>query len=88
MPDDVEEAEGTLMSSGLIAGGALVGVLGAFLHFVPGMMFDDEETGLPMAIAIGYKYLQFLWNADWISVLAFGILGYFLLRGAAPRKAT
>ena len=37
VPDDVEEAEGTLMSSGLIAGGAFVGVLGAFLHFVPGM---------------------------------------------------
>jgi len=88
VPDDVEEAEGTLMSSGLIAGGALVGVLGAFLHFVPGMMFDDENTGLPMAIAVGYKYLQFLWNADWLSVLAFGLLGYFLLRGAAPRKTT
>lgn len=88
VPDDVEEAEGTLMSSGLIAGGALVGVLGAFLHFVPGMMFDDEDTGLPMAIAIGYKSMRFLWDHDLISVLAFAILGYFLLRGAAPRKTT
>ncbi len=85
-PDDVEEAEGTLMSSGLIAGGALVGVLGAFLHFVPAMQFDDDVTGLPMALAIGYKYLRFLWNADWIAVIAFACLGYFLLRGAAPRK--
>jgi len=87
-PDDVEEAEGTLMSSGLIAGGALVGVLGAFLHFVPAMQFDDEETGLPMALAIGYKYLRFLWNADWVAVIAFACLGYFLLRGAAPRKTS
>lgn len=88
VPDDVEEAEGTLMSSGLIAGGALVGVLGAFLHFVPWMAFDDDNTALPMAIAIGYKYMRFLWDQDLISVLAFGILGYFLLRGAAPRKTT
>lgn len=87
-PDDVEEAEGTLMSSGLIAGGALVGVLGAFLHFVPAMQFDDEETGLPMALAIGYKYLRFFWNADWVAVIAFACLGYFLLRGAAPRKTS
>jgi putative OPT family oligopeptide transporter len=87
VPDDVEEAEGTLMSSGLIAGGALVGVLGAFLHFVPGMQFDDDNTGLPMAIAIGYKFLRFLWDMDLVAVLAFGFLGYFLFRGAAPRKA-
>jgi putative OPT family oligopeptide transporter len=86
VPDDVEEAEGTLMSSGLIAGGALIGVLGAFLHFVPGMNFDDDVTGLPMAIAIGYKFLRFLYDADWFSLLMFGILGYLLLRGAASRK--
>ena len=87
-PDDVEEAEGTLMSSGLIAGGALVGVLGAFLHFVPAMMFDDDNTGLPMAIAFGYKYLRFLWDMDLVAVIAFAFLGFLLFRGAAPRKTT
>jgi hypothetical protein len=85
IPDNVEEAEGTLMSSGLIAGGALIGVLGAFLHFVESMKFDDEDTGLPMAIAVGYKYLHFLWQ-DWIAVIMFGVLGYLLFRNAAPRR--
>jgi hypothetical protein len=85
-PDDVEEAEGTLMSSGLIAGGALVGVLVAFLHFAPGMQFDDDVTGLPMTLAIGYKYLRAIYDMDLVAVAAFALLGYFLFRGAAPRK--
>jgi putative OPT family oligopeptide transporter len=87
-PDDVEEAEGTLMSSGLIAGGALVGVLVAFLHFAPGMQFDDDNTGLPMTLAIGYKYLRAIYDMDLVAVAAFALLGYFLFRGAAPRKGS
>jgi OPT oligopeptide transporter protein len=83
-PDDVEETEGTLMSSGLIAGGALIGVLGAFLHFV--MPFDDDDTGLPLGIAFGYKTLRFLWDQDIISILMFAVLGYFLYRGASDLR--
>ncbi len=84
-PDDPEESEGTLMSSGLIAGGALIGVLGAFLHFVT--TFDDDDTGLPLNLAFAYKAFRFLWDTDVLSVILFGVLGYFLLRGAAQRKA-
>ncbi|MBP9212233.1 MAG: oligopeptide transporter, OPT family, partial [Bacteroidetes bacterium] len=61
-PDATDESEGTLFSSGLIAGGALLGVAAAFLNFIPG--FVDEETGLPMLLAVGYKYLPFLWNTE------------------------
>jgi hypothetical protein len=83
-PDDVEESEGTLMSSGLIAGGALVGVSLAFLRFA--VPFDDDETGLPLGIAFGYKYLRFLWNTDSLAVVMFAILGFLLYRGAAGKK--
>ena len=83
--DSAEESEGTLLSSGLIAGGALLGVFGAFLNFIPG--FVDDETGLPLPIAVGYKYLHFLWDADLIAVVLFGVLGYLLFRGAASKKA-
>ena len=84
-PDDLDEREGTLLSSGLIAGGALVGVLAAFLHFV--IPFDDENTGLPLGLAIGYKYAGFLWETDAVSVLLFGVLGFLLLRGARNSSA-
>ncbi|MFN0156999.1 MAG: OPT family oligopeptide transporter [Bacteroidota bacterium] len=83
-PDNAEESEGTLLSSGLIAGGALLGVFGAFLNFIPD--FIDEGTGLPMPIALGYKYLGFLWENDIVAVVLFGVLGYMLYRGAADRK--
>ncbi len=83
VPDSAEESEGTLLSSGLIAGGALLGVLGAFLNFIPG--FVDEETGLPMPLAIGYRMFPFLWDTDILTVFMFGVLGWILLRGAAGR---
>ncbi len=83
-PDSTEESEGTLLSSGLIAGGALLGVAAAFLNFIPG--FVDEETGLPMPLAFGYKYLPFLWNFELLAVGVFGVLMWVLFREARSRK--
>jgi putative OPT family oligopeptide transporter len=83
-PDAAEESEGTLLSSGLIAGGALLGVAGAFLNFIPD--FVDEETGLPLPIAFAYNNLRFFWDADIIAVAMFGVLAWLLLKGAADRK--
>ncbi|MBS4027872.1 MAG: oligopeptide transporter, OPT family [Ignavibacteriales bacterium] len=83
-PDDPEESEGTLLSSGIIAGGALLGVLGAFLNFIPG--FIDDETGLPMVLAIGYKYLRFAWDSDVLAIVVFGVLGWLLFKGAGDEK--
>ena len=89
VPDDAAESEGTLLSSGLIAGGALVGVAVALLHFpVFGLAFDDD-LDLPMKIALGPE------------ILARGLLlgprpdarvrglGWLLFRGARdPEKTT
>jgi putative OPT family oligopeptide transporter len=86
VPDSSEESEGTLLSSGLIAGGALLGVAGAFLNFIPD--FIDEETGLPLSLAVGFKYARFLWDADVVAVVLFLLLGWLLFRGAADRKTT
>jgi len=82
--DAAEESEGTLLSSGLIAGGALLGVAGAFLNFIPN--FVDDATGLPLPIAFAYNNLRFLWDADIIAVAVFALLGYLLFRGAADRR--
>ena len=86
-PDDASESEGTLLSSGLIAGGALVGVLVAFLHFpVFGLGFD-EEFDLPMKIALGPRFWPGLFGSDVLPIVAFAGLGYLLFRGAKAKKA-
>ncbi|HEV8538158.1 MAG TPA: oligopeptide transporter, OPT family [Bacteroidota bacterium] len=82
--DSAEESEGTLLSSGLIAGGALLGMLGAFLNFKEGLI--DNDTGLPLSIAVGYNYLRVLWEYDFVAVIMFALLGFLLFRGASDRK--
>ena len=86
VPDDPAESEGTLWSSGLIAGGALVGVAVALLHFpVFGLAFDDE-LDLPMKIALGPKFWPGLFASDLVPMLAFAGLGWLLFRGARDPK--
>lgn len=84
VPDAAEESEGTLLSSGLIAGGALLGVFGAFLNFIPN--FIDDETGLPLGIAFAYNNLRFLWDWDVVAIVMFAALGYLLLKGAGGKE--
>ncbi len=87
VPDDASESEGTLLSSGLIAGGTLVGVLVAFLHFpVFGLGFD-EDLDLPTKIALGPRFWPGLFGSDVLPIAAFAGLGYLLFRGAKGEKA-
>lgn len=81
VPDDPSENQGTLWASGLIAGGALVGVGVALLHFFEPLGFD-EDTDLPMKIALGPRFWPSLFSSDVVPLVAFAILGYFLFRGA------
>ncbi len=84
VPDDASESEGTLLSSGLIAGGALVGVVVAFLHFpVFGLGFDDE-LDLPK-IALGPRFWPAAFNSDFVPLAAFAGLAYLLYRGAKAK---
>jgi uncharacterized oligopeptide transporter (OPT) family protein len=87
VPDEASESEGTLLSSGLIAGGALVGVLVAFLHFpIFGLGFD-EDFDLPMKIALGPRFWPGLFGSDVLPLAAFAALGFLLFRGAKKKKA-
>jgi len=87
VPDDASESEGTLLSSGLIAGGALVGVLVAFLHFpVFGLGFD-EDLDLPMKVALGPRFWPGPFGSDVLPLAAFAVLGFLLFRGAKGEKA-
>jgi len=87
VPDDASESEGTLLSSGLIAGGALVGVLVAFLHFpVFGLGFD-EDLDLPMKIALGPRFWPAAFQSDLVPLAAFAALAFLLFRGARAKRA-
>jgi putative OPT family oligopeptide transporter len=86
VPDDASESEGTLLSSGLIAGGALVGVLAAFLHFPAFGLGFDEDLDLPMKIALGPRFWPAVFGSDVLPLAAFAVLGYLLFRGAKGEK--
>jgi hypothetical protein len=67
----------------LIAGGALIGVLIAILHFA---LEFDEDLELPLKIALGPKLWPAIFNNDLVPLIAFAGLGYFLFRGAREPK--
>ena len=83
VPDEASESEGTLWSSGLIAGGALTGVFAAALRF--GLDWD-EDLDLPKALAIGPKLWPSLFGSDLLPLIAFAALGFVLFRGARGEK--
>jgi len=76
--------QGTLIASGFIAGGALVGVFAAVLKFIEdrtGTSFVPDLTRLP---GIGPALAG--WS-NWLGLLAFALLSlgvYFISRRAAP----
>jgi len=87
-PDAEDEPQGTLFSSGLIAGAAILGILAAGLRFVPGF---DKDTGLYPPIALFSKLLAldellFVGATDVFGVGLLALLGLLMFRGAAPAR--
>jgi CDP-diglyceride synthetase len=79
---DSDSSPGVLLSSGLIAGGALAGVLAAFLRLAPdewGWM--DWLNLAPRLDAAGWE----MTSSRWATVLAFSVLIVVLLRVAVRR---
>jgi hypothetical protein len=80
--------QGTLIASGFIAGGALVGVFAALLKFIEdrsGTQFVPDLTHLPW---VGPLLAQ--WS-NWLGLLAFALLAsgvYLLSRRATPEPAS
>lgn len=87
-PDAEDEPEGTLYSSGLIAGASILGILAAALTFLPGY---DKENGLypPLAVLRGLQGLDaslFTGATDLLGLALIILLGWLMFRGAAPAK--
>jgi OPT family oligopeptide transporter len=83
-PEEEDLGKGNLFATGLVAGGALAGVLVAILSSIPsisaGLGRVNAEHGLasPGFLGIeGYK---------WLGVICFGIMAYTLYRIASKRK--
>ena len=75
-PDDAGETEGTLFSSGLIAGGALIGILVAGI----------TGAGLSETFAIGDQWFSGLSQNRLVGLGMFGLLGGWLLVAARTKK--
>ena len=83
VPDADEEPEGTLFSSGLIAGAAIVGVFASMQGFLDGF---DDNTGLVSSIAL-FMNLPFGASGDPTigNLFGFGVLvllGFLMFRSA------
>ncbi|MBI3817294.1 MAG: oligopeptide transporter, OPT family [Planctomycetes bacterium] len=98
-PDDIEETEGTLYSSGLIAGGAIVAVIAALLGLGAEFGYDfqvgcfdkvldpTEDNALPQLIAFGPKVMPNFFASSIPTMIAFGLLGLLLFwQARAPKK--
>jgi len=89
VPDADEEPEGTLFSSGLIAGAALVGVLAAMQGFLPGY---DGDTGLVEHVAF-LAHLPFGAGGDsdignYTGAFVLALLGFLMFKGARPPRSS
>jgi uncharacterized oligopeptide transporter (OPT) family protein len=83
VPDAEEEPEGTLYSSGLIAGAAIVGVFASMQGFLPGF---DDNTGLVPGVAF-LAGLPFA-NSNTFGLLVLLLIGYLMFRAAAPNRTS
>lgn len=75
--DDMSETEGTLFSSGLIAGGALVGIL------VAGIV----GAGMDAQFALGERWMPHLSQSRLLGVGVFAALAFWLFQKARPAPA-
>jgi hypothetical protein len=79
-PDAEDEPEGTLWCSGLIAGASILGILAALQSFLPGF---DKQTYLHPSLAFLARLPTS--GSDLFGVAVVALIGYLMLRGAAPR---
>jgi putative OPT family oligopeptide transporter len=73
-PEESESSPGVLLCSGYIAGGAIIGVLAAFLNFK-----DEWVEWLNLAPALDRMFGEGLSSARWTTMLAFAVMVVLLL---------
>lgn len=81
-PEEEDLGKGNLFATGLVAGGALAGVLVAILSSIPSVNSNlgkiNAEHGLTNVLGVeGYK---------WLGVIFFAIMGFVLYRIAVSKK--
>lgn len=81
-PEEEDLGKGNLFATGLVAGGALAGVLVAILSSIPsissGLEKINAEHGLTSGLGVeGYK---------WLGVAFFGLMGYILYKIAISKQ--
>jgi len=85
VPDAEDESEGTLYSSGLIAGASLVGILSAALSFHSDY---DPDKGYNTAFALLARLTEKLGGfSDLATAAAIALLAFIIFRAARPPKA-
>ena len=78
--------KGTLMASGFVAGGAIMGVLAALVRFAGISMTGDQEWSVDHAIGLSHWATENPWSAV-ATLVVFCLLGYYLYKGARTASA-
>ncbi len=73
--------KGTLMASGFVAGGAIMGVIAAGIRFAGISLSGDQEWSVDHALGLSHWATQNQWSAV-VTLIVFCLLGYYLYKGA------
>ncbi|MCP4293554.1 MAG: oligopeptide transporter, OPT family [bacterium] len=74
--------KGTLMASGFVAGGAIMGVIGSTIRYIGSLVTDNNEWSLEHDVLHMSNWLENNPLSAVVTLVAFCILGYILYRGA------
>jgi len=85
-PDAEDETQGTLISSGIIAGASIVGIFAALQAFLPG--YDADSGFVPNIAVLGKVLPESLTKNNVYGLAILALLGFVMWRGAAdPKKS-
>jgi putative OPT family oligopeptide transporter len=75
------QERGTLMASGFVAGGAIMGVIAATVRFIGIYSTGDQEWSVDHALGLAHWATQNEFSAV-VTIIVFCLLGFYLYRGA------
>ena len=73
--------KGTLMASGFVAGGAIMGVIAAAVRFTGISVTGEQEWSVDHALGLAHWATENEWSAV-VTLVVFCLLGYYLYKGA------
>ncbi len=75
------QEQGTLMASGFVAGGAIMGVIAAAARYIGISATGDQEWSVDHAVGLSGWATENPWSAV-VTIVVFSLLGLYLYRGA------